>query len=166
MSCTNAKRAGSKNHREKEDNMKSIGKSIFGIAAVAATLGLAVPSANAQEAKFTLPMEAHWGKAVLEPGDYRVKFPNAVDPTPVLRLTGNGQTVNILLQSRSAGRDASGTGKLSLVDLNGSYVVESISNPFDQQTFLFPMRKHHEWANNAGTASGAAKIAVEIGKVR
>lgn len=145
--------------------MNFVGKSMMSFAGAIAYLGLAAASASAQQAQFTLPMEAHWGKALLEPGVYTVKFPNAADPTPILHLTGNGKSVSVMLQSRDADDRIGAHGKLILRDVDGSYVVESISDPISQESYLFAMPKVHETAASAATPQQAARVAVQIKKV-
>jgi hypothetical protein len=149
----------------KENKMSFVVKSVSSFAGAIAYLGLAATGASAQQAQFTLPMEAHWGKAVLEPGNYTVKFPNAADATPILWLKGNGKSVNVLLQSRDADERIGENGKLILRDVDGAYVVESISNPISQESYLFAMPKLHESATSAATPRQAARVAVQIKKM-
>lgn len=145
--------------------MSFIKKSIYGLAGVVACLGLSAVSANAQQARFTLPVEAHWGQAVLEPGEYTVRFPNGVQAMPLVQLTGNGQSYSVLLQSRNDADGNGDTGKLILQDVDGTYVVSSISNPLTQVAYTFARPKIHERPAATASAHHSAHVAVEIKKV-
>lgn len=143
--------------------MKLIGNAIFGVAGLAAYLGLAAAGASAQQATFTLPVEAHWGRTLLEPGDYKVKFPSSVDTMRLIRITGNGRTLNFLPQvTASEQKKNEGSGKLVLSHENGGYRVWSISNPGSDSAFLFPLPKSHESSTGSLPRQDQAKIAVEI----
>src|SRR6266700_8238797 len=86
--------------------------------------GLALPaSAATYKGTFTLPSETVWGSAVLEPGDYTVVM-DVFGVTPILRIEGDGKTVNIfagtidLLESTYQTK-----GSLEISEVNGTNVV-------------------------------------------
>ena len=51
--------------------------------------------ANAQYSSFTLPFEAHWGQAVLEPGNYKIAAPSAPQWPQILYLIGPHKTITV-----------------------------------------------------------------------
>jgi hypothetical protein len=142
--------------------MKLIGSSMFGLAGLAAYLGLAAVGASAQQAAFTLPVEAHWGHVVLEPGDYKVRFPSSVDTMRLIRVTGNGKTLNFLPQVTSVDRKYGDSGKLVLTHESNGYRVSSISKPDSDSAFAFPLPKSHESSTGSLAHQDQAKIAVQI----
>lgn len=66
--------------------------SAIGVLAVAACL---VSQAKAQSGSFTLPFEAHWGHAVLQPGQYKYSIPPATSWPQTIELTSGGDTVKL-----------------------------------------------------------------------
>jgi hypothetical protein len=54
---------------------------------------------DAYQGKFTLPFEAHWGKATLPAGDYTIALPKAVAP---YMLTVQGQGKNVMVFTGAA----------------------------------------------------------------
>ena len=86
--------------------------------------GLALPaSAATYKGTFTLPSETVWGAAVLEPGDYTVVM-DVFGVTPILRIEGNGKTVNIFAGTIDYLESTYQTkGSLEISELNGTNVV-------------------------------------------
>lgn len=86
--------------------------------------GLALPAGAATyKGTFTLPSETVWGAAVLEPGDYTV-FMDVFGTTPVLRIEGNGKSVNVLAGTIDYSESsANAKGSLELSEVNGTNVV-------------------------------------------
>jgi hypothetical protein len=81
------------NGRRKEALTKKASFNFLKLAVAAAiAVGLSVGSASAQplvKGTFTLPYEAHWGKAVLPPGHYSITIDDARRPSLVTNtLTG------------------------------------------------------------------------------
>lgn len=88
--------------------------------------GLTLPaSAQNYKAKFTLPFEAHWGVADLQPGDYTVSTA-IVGSVPVISVIGNGTTVSILTGPVDLREPSNGKGKLEITDVNGTQVVTKL----------------------------------------
>src|ERR1700682_5782616 len=96
------------------------GYAVFGALFTVALAGLTLPaSAQNYRGKFTLPYEAHWGPAHLQPGDYTVST-DVVGRTPVLFVAGNGITASIFAGTIDY-RDASDRGgRLGLSEGNGT----------------------------------------------
>jgi len=89
--------------------------------------GLALPaSAQTYKGKFTLPFEAVWGPAVLEPGDYTV-WTDAVLASQFLHIEGNGKTSTILAGVTETIEPSFQKGKLEITDVNGTHVVTKLT---------------------------------------
>src|SRR5690242_19329173 len=95
---------------------------------------------SAQQGTFKLPVTAHWGNAVLEPGEHTVRVP----------LTGSGQRL-VYLQSdkdtqmtvplTSEPLTRPGRSYLHLVKINGAYYVDAYQSDVNGAKFFFPKPK-------------------------
>jgi hypothetical protein len=106
---------------------------------LAAAFCLTAFRADAQHATVNLPVEAHWGSAVLQPGEYRLDVPAAQSWPQHLSLTQNGRVVWISSIAEGSGRE-SDRSYLRLVTVGGTYFVrEYSSGPTGKQfTFWIP----------------------------
>lgn len=128
---------------------------VVGFAAFALALGLASSQAYAQKATFTLPFEAHWGNAVLQPGEYTLQAPSATSALPVFSVTGNGKTI-LLASSNTAYETESKRNCLELVNINGAYFVRTFESGATGKSFAFVIPKsarHEAMANARGAVS-------------
>lgn len=107
--------------------------------AVAAGLALTALQANAQQVKFHLPFEAHWGAAVLEPGDYTLSVPVA-ELQPIFRVSGDRKSSMILPMEMETQHTSSGSF-LQLVNVNGTYFVKEYKSGPTGKTFSFAVPK-------------------------
>jgi hypothetical protein len=97
---------------------------VFSALALVALASVTLP-ANAQNyrGKFTLPFEARWGVADLQPGDYTV-WTDSVGAGPVIHLAGaNGSTATILTGPMEQRQSTGGNGQIEISDVNGTQVV-------------------------------------------
>jgi hypothetical protein len=93
---------------------------------------LAIGSIQAQvdfpvyRGKFTLQYRVHWGKSVLEPGDYRITVQSTGTPIIALitKADGNGGT-RVISGVRS--EQANGVNALLIKDKDGQLTVHSLS---------------------------------------
>ena len=99
---------------------------VFAALSAFALAGLA-PAAVAQNYRgtFTLPFEAQWGNAHLQPGEYTVRTDTIV-ATPVMYLTGNGVAQSILSGPVRTGEISDKGSHLELTEINGTYVVSKL----------------------------------------
>ena len=113
---------------------------LAGISAFAAVLVMGAPLANAQGAAFHLPVEAHWGSAVLSPGDYTFSAPDSTSNLRVFYLrssTGSKVMVpQIVNQDVSSGRSC-----LKLVKINGAYYVREYDSAVKGIAYDFAVPK-------------------------
>jgi len=97
---------------------------------------------NADQGKFTLPFETHWGSATLPAGDYTFALPSASSP---YKLYIRGQaTTAIILAVGVDEKVASGHAQLNLVDIADAQNVQTFEAPELGLTFTFatPTPKH------------------------
>ena len=66
-------------------------------AVLASAICLTAFRANAEHLTFDLPVEAHWGAIVLQPGRYTAEIPLATSFPQQIVLKKNGRTVWIIL---------------------------------------------------------------------
>ena len=142
--------------------MRVFGKSILGLAGAVLSIAGTTGLAKAQQGKFTLPVEAQWGRDVLEPGDYTVQFPTASDFTPLIRVAGNGKSMFVLMQNTSLRHRDEENGELLLANVNGHYVVESISAPDKEKAFEFKASKDKAAAAGYRPGQKPPSIAVQV----
>lgn len=110
------------------------------LAAVLLAAGLLAQPANAQtgiRGKFTLPFETHWGKAVLPPGDYELKFVNGnVGPMVAIRDAKSLRTV--AFESINIREDnAEGTSALLIGSRGTQHVVYALKIGELGETFVY-----------------------------
>lgn len=142
--------------------MKRFGRLVMGSASAGLYLAMLAASANAQQASFKLPMAAHWGGAVLQPGEYKVHFPNGSESMRVIEVSGNGKTLRFIPQVTAYARDPIEVGQLSLIGENGDYKVSSITDPIGNRTFTFSMPKSAEKATSSVKRHNSPKINVPV----
>ncbi|HLH01180.1 MAG TPA: hypothetical protein VKX25_00290 [Bryobacteraceae bacterium] len=112
---------------------------VFRVAAIAAGLGIAALQASAAQGTFNLPVEAHWGRIVLEPGIHRVDVPTAELGQKIVYLRTGTQT---RLTVPVTTQPATGTRSyLRLVKVDGAYYVDAYQSQFDGQKYLFARPK-------------------------
>ena len=120
--------------------MKTNLKRNLGIAGLAAAISLIASPLNAQQGKFNLPVEAHWGNAVLSPGAYRLSGPSVTSPIGVLYISGNGKTQMAVPNMTEWGKD-SNRSYLKLVNVDGAYVVREFVSGTTGRNYTFGIPK-------------------------
>jgi hypothetical protein len=76
--------------------------------------------------QFTLPYQVHWGKSVLEPGDYTITIQSAAIPTIALITTADGKGGTHVVTGVH-GEPTKGVNALLLKDKDGQLTVHSLS---------------------------------------
>jgi hypothetical protein len=113
-------------------SMKSMHSFSFIWAVLLTALAVVPTSAHAQSAagRFTLPSEAHWGRAVLPAGDYSYSIGYAGASTLVYVRGANGSPgAMILASSIVAADDYSGHSRLLLTRKGDTLFVTSLHLP-------------------------------------
>ena len=128
------------------------------IAAIAAGLGLTATLANAQKGTFNLPVRAHWGNVVLDPGEHSVRTPIPIGQTLVYLTSDEGTKVTVpIIVERTNGSDRS---YLRLARIGGEYYVEEFRSGPDGITYVFPKPKNAREINSGAEESDAGTISV------
>ncbi len=98
--------------------------------------------ASAQDfvGKFTLPLEVHWGKAVLPAGNYRLEH-NSMRRPDLVTVRGAKQTVMALPVSQSFNADESAKSSLLLARVKGKAVVRVLVLKELGMEFRYPWPK-------------------------
>jgi hypothetical protein len=93
----------------------------------ALAVGLTASQANAQSVRgtFNLPFQAHWGDAVLEPGKYTISLPYEGSLSPVMQVSGEGQTVMILVGMSQ--KTASERNYLRVENIGQAHVIRELT---------------------------------------
>lgn len=125
-------------------------KFVTGMCLFAIVLGLSASVAKAEEATFTLPFQARWGRQVLEPGQYRMVVPSSTSGIQVFELTGNGKTILLPTGGISYGME-SDRSYLELVNSDGMYTVREFNSGATGKSFRFPV-----WKTGANDKGGKA----------
>jgi hypothetical protein len=113
----------------------------FSLIAIAVGLGLTSIKASAQQATFHLPFEAHWGRAVLEPGDYKLSLPAGESPNHLIHLSGAGKGSMFVPQVTETMQLPLHRSYLRLVNVKGEYFVREYSYAPTNQVFTFGVPK-------------------------
>ena len=99
------------------------------LALVALALCLSAGLGSAQEihykGMFTLPFEAHWGGAVLPPGDYTISMPSPATAPYLLYLRGEGKTA-IIMASAANSKTVSDHSQLTVVSSGGNQAITAL----------------------------------------
>ncbi|HLW77113.1 MAG TPA: hypothetical protein VKS01_09000 [Bryobacteraceae bacterium] len=121
----------------------------------AAACVVTAPQARAETlGTFTLPVKAHFGGAVLPPGDYTVA---RVDGMSALRVTGPGGTATMLASSAGPEMDRENS-KLTLVNVNGVFTLERFDSGALGMRFDFAVPR----VQNVERASSGQPSSLEV----
>lgn len=120
--------------------MKTNLKRIFSIAGLATAIGLIAAPLNAQQGRFNLPYEVHWGNAVLSPGAYRLSGPSVTSPIGILYISGNGQT-QMAVPAVTEIKNDSNHSYLRIVNAGGVWVVREFVSGATGRNYTFGIPK-------------------------
>lgn len=115
-------------------------KRTLSIAGLAAAVALIASPLMAQQGTFNLPVEAHWGSAVLSPGTYKISGPSVTSPIGVLYISGSGQT-QMAVPAVTEIKNETGRSYLKLVEVGGSYVVREYVSGTTGRDYRFGIPK-------------------------
>jgi hypothetical protein len=125
-------------------------------AALVALGGTALMQAS-QQATFHLSVVTHWGKAVLQPGDYKMSLPDEALGQRELKVEGNGRTVYVFPIVADS-RDKGGSSRLEVRKIDGEYFVHGFESGVlgKEFTFFTPKAGHRQEVQPVGdvTSSG------------
>jgi hypothetical protein len=114
----------------------------FGLTLLAGalTFGASQVKAEVYKGTFDLPVEAYWGGAVLSPGEYTILVDKGLG-TPVVRVRDSARQVVSVLVGPSVAEKESQRGRLTLVQINGAYVVKKFDAGLIGKSFSFATPK-------------------------
>jgi hypothetical protein len=113
----------------------------FGLLVLTAAVGAAQAGVQAQ---FHLPFEARWGQAILAPGDYKVSLPESSTAGRQWLVTSQDKSVFVqplVTDHDERWADDSKGSYLTLVKVNGMYVVSQYRSGPTGKVFGFPVPK-------------------------
>jgi hypothetical protein len=96
----------------------------------------------AEHANFHLPVTAHWGLAVLVPGDYTMSLPVPSAGESSVRVAGDGRTVMAMPMTTDRQGTISKSSQLELWEVDGTYYVHQLSIGPDGRSFTFHVPKN------------------------
>ncbi len=129
------------------------------ITAFALGIGLTAIQLSAEQGKFNLPVQAHWGHALLQPGEHTVQVPLPLGQTIVyLGGGGSAQMAVPLTTSNTVGADRSSFLHLSKV--NGEYYVDEYQSGLSGKRFIFPKPKATRSASSGAEDSESTLVSV------
>ena len=117
--------------------MHSRSNRILGLATLALGLGLTAALASAQQATFHLPFAVHWGRMVLESGDYKLSDTTGQSGSHLIYVSQRGHGRMVRPQSTEIQQPHSDQSSLELVNLNGIYFVTRYRSALTGQVFTF-----------------------------
>jgi hypothetical protein len=129
-----------------------------GLTAVAVGLGVIAVPASAQQAAFHLPFEAHWGSALLEPGDYRISIPTGESPSHIVHLFGAGKGSMVIPESTEIRRPTVDHSSLELVNVKGTYFVREYKSAPTGQVFTFGVPKSERELTTVSSIAAAVPV--------
>jgi hypothetical protein len=112
---------------------------IFGLVTLAGLTGACLTQ-GAVQAHFHLPVTAHWGNAVLAPGDYKIKVTDDISGRHPVLIEGQGITIHELPAVVDEGGPA-GHSSLELVEVRGDYFIKEYKSSLAGKTFSFLVPK-------------------------
>lgn len=112
---------------------------IYQFTAIALFAGSALMQ-GAQQGTFHLPVEAHWGLTVLEPGDYSLSLPAlSLGETQIVVQTGRKMVFEMPAITENQPYSASSFLKLSSID--GEYFITEFSSGATGKMYTFTVPK-------------------------
>ncbi len=135
----------------------SIGR-VINFAALAAFVGTGLMQ-GAQQATFHLPFAAHWGHAVLEPGDYKIVLPSLSAGQPNFLVEGAHKTIFALPLLTDIQDNTSSRSYFKLSNINGDYFIRELSFGPGGKTFTFPVPKTNHGRRVTNGDSSVLEIA-------
>lgn len=111
---------------------------VLGMLSTAVTF--AAGNGSGGQATFHLPVEAHWGMAVLEPGDYKLLAPDVSRAQLTFMVRGPEGGVYVLPLVTNT-QDVSNRSYLTLQKVNDAYFVTNYSAGPSGKEYIFPAPK-------------------------
>lgn len=114
---------------------------ILTLNALVAVSGLMTSPARAQEATFHLTFKVQWGRATLDPGDYKLSAPLGVSSVHMIQLIGPGKHAAIIVPAVTSTGPTTDRSYLECVKVSGTYVVRRYVIADTGEVFNFGIAK-------------------------
>jgi len=138
---------------------------ILTLASAAMVLGVTAARASAAEVykgTFTLPVEAYWASTLLHPGAYTISMDTDSSRNSLLYLRGENMHTMILAGSVTL-ENTSGRNRLTLEEVNGTYVVRELKAGGLGKDFEFAVSKAARRHLEQASAGAPVNISVAVG---
>ena len=114
----------------------------------------------AEHATFHLPVPAHWGQVVLQPGDYKMSLPEPSIGRSTFVVVGADRAFFEMPQSTNSVYDTSDSSYLKLVAIDGSYFVREFASGPNGKLFTFgvPKASHRQEMAKGGDSGFAVTV--------
>ena len=135
---------------------------ILTLALAAMVLGVTASRATAAtvyKGTFSLPVDAYWGSTLLHPGEYSISMDWDYTRTSLVYLRGENVHAVILTGSANL-ENPSEHSRLTLEQVNGTYVVRELKAGTLGKDFKFPVSKVVR--RQTDRASKAAPINIQV----
>ncbi len=129
-------------------------------ALLAVSCAVTAPEARAQEAyhgTFTLPVAAHFGSVVLQPGEYTV---SALRGTNFIRIRGD-RGIATILPSSVDHQAAMSKSEITLENVNGAFALKRFDSGTLGSRFDFVVAKNVGRDSERASVGSALQIAVK-----
>ncbi len=121
-------------------------------------VGLTALTLNAQQGEFNLPVQAHWGGAILQPGQHTVRVPEKLGQT-LVSLSSNADT-QLAMPLTAELIPQSNRNYLHLVKVNGQYYVDVYQSGITGKRYIFPKPKAAQSGKSGEAEAEATLISV------
>ena len=129
------------------------------IAALAIGIGISATQVYAEQGTFNLPVRAHWGQAILEPGQHSVSVPLPISERIVYLRSGAARTTQMTVPVSTEAADSE-RNYLHLSKINGEYYVDYYQSGVTGHRFIFSKPKTNGSENPEPAADEATLVTV------
>lgn len=128
------------------------------ITAFALGIGLTAMQLSAEQGTFNLPVQAHWGNAVLQPGEHTLQVPLPLGQTIVYLRGGGAAQMAIPLTTENTAD--SNRSYLHLSKVGGEYYVDAYQSGVSGRRFIFAKPKATRSASSGAEGTEATLVSV------
>jgi hypothetical protein len=122
-------------------------------------IGLSVTAMHlsAQQGTFNLPVRAHWGTAVLEPGQHRVLSPPALGQPILYLFSEHSRQMTLPMITAIVNADRS---YLHLTRVNGEYYIDAYQSAANGKRYSFAKPKSERKSDSGPDATDSTLVSV------
>jgi hypothetical protein len=122
-------------------------------------IGLSVTAMHlsAQQGTFKLPVRAHWGTAVLEPGEHKVLAPLALGQPILYLYSDHSRQMTLPMVTAIVSTERS---YLHLTRINGEYYVDAYQSAANGKRYSFAKPKSERKTDSGPDATDSTLVSV------